>query len=270
MLRKPAVAGQFYPGSALQLEKAVKDCLIDSPKEKAVAAISPHAGYIYSGHVAGALYSAIEIPDNIILIGPNHTGLGEMVSIMTDGEWETPLGSMKVNKTLAHMLLESADIFSDDTAAHEREHSLEVQLPFIYTLNKMASFVPITVMRASVNECAAMGLAIARVIASYRTSYGKQTLIIVSSDMNHYESDKTTRKKDELAISKALALDASGLLQVTAQKGITMCGVIPAAIAIVAAKELGAKKARLVKYATSGETSGDYGHVVGYAGIVIS
>ncbi|MBI5888410.1 MAG: AmmeMemoRadiSam system protein B [Deltaproteobacteria bacterium] len=266
MLRKPAVAGQFYPGSALQLEKAVKGCLIDAPKEKAVAAISPHAGYIYSGHVAGALYSSIEIPDNIILIGPNHTGLGEMVSVMTDGEWETPLGIMKVNGALARMLLESSDIFSDDMAAHEREHSLEVQLPFIYTLNKNASFVPITVMRADFDECSEMGLAIARVVAAY----GKHTLILVSSDMNHYESDKTTRKKDELAIGRALALDASGLLQVTAQKGITMCGVIPAAIAIVAAKELGAKKARLVKYATSGETSGDYGHVVGYAGIVIS
>lgn len=266
MLRKPAVAGQFYPGSAQQLEKAVKGYLIDAPKEKAVAAISPHAGYIYSGHVAGALYSSIEIPDSIILIGPNHTGLGDSASIMTDGQWETPLGVMNINKTLAGMLIESSAVFSVDIAAHEREHSLEVQLPFIYTLNKMASFVPVTVMRAGFSEVLEMGLAIAKVIAAY----GKQTLILVSSDMNHYESDKQTRKKDELAIDKALSLDAKGLLEVTAQKEITMCGVIPAAIAIVAAKELGAKKARLVKYATSGETSGDYGHVVGYAGIVIS
>ncbi len=266
MLRKPAVAGQFYPGIALQLENAVRGYLIDAPREKAVAAISPHAGYIYSGHVAGALFSAIEIPDSVILIGPNHTGLGQRASVMGSGEWEIPLGRMKINEGLARMLLDASPLFSNDTAAHSREHSLEVQLPFIYTLNKNASFVPVTVMHAGFKECSEMGQAIASVIASY----GKETLILVSSDMNHYESDKTTRKKDELAIQKALALDAKGLLGVTSDKDITMCGVIPATIAIIAAKELGASKARLVKYATSGETSGDYGHVVGYAGIVIS
>jgi AmmeMemoRadiSam system protein B len=265
MLRSACVAGQFYPAGAVELEAAVRGFLTGGPAKKAVAAVAPHAGYVYSGPVAGAVFSSIEIPDDIILIGPNHTGLGQKVSIMTTGTWEMPFGRMEINEGLAASLLKSSALFSEDGTAHINEHSLEVELPFIHYLNPDASFVPITVMQAGYGECVEAGAAIAKAVSAY----GEEVLIVVSSDMNHYESDSTTRKKDNLAIEKVLSLDAKGLLETTSQHGISMCGVIPAAIAIEAAKRLGAKEGRLVKYATSGDTSGDLDHVVGYAGIVI-
>ncbi|MBI5238541.1 MAG: AmmeMemoRadiSam system protein B [Deltaproteobacteria bacterium] len=268
MIRMACVAGQFYPGDGRALEKAVQACLSSAgaKKERAKAVIVPHAGYMYSGHVAGAVYSSVEIPDNIVLIGPNHTGLGQRASIMDSGVWETPLGSVNINEGLAGLILENCKLFSKDSLAHMREHSLEVQLPFLYHLNKNISIVPITVMHAEFRECSIMGKALAKAL----TEFKKDALIVVSSDMNHYESDSVTRKKDKLAVDKALALDAKGLLDITSSKDITMCGVIPAAMAIAAAKELNAENARLVKYATSGDVSGDHDQVVGYAGIIIN
>ncbi len=264
MIRKARVAGQFYPEDPAGLLKSVKQSLTGGVEEKAIAIVAPHAGYIYSGGVAGAIYSSVTVPDTMVLIGPNHTGLGKMASIMTEGQWETPLGNVAINGELAAAILGSTGLFSDDTSAHLMEHSLEVQLPFIYCRNKRASIVPITVMHGNFKECEEMGKGIARAI----TEYGKDVLIVASSDMNHYESDRITREKDRLAIDRALSLDAKGLLQVASSKGITMCGVIPAAISIIAAKALGAREARLVKYATSGEASGDFEQVVGYAGIL--
>lgn len=268
MIRKPCVAGQFYPGGGMALEKAVQGFLLPEGgrKEKALAVIVPHAGYMYSGHVAGAVYSSVEIPDHIVLIGPNHTGLGERAAVMDSGSWETPIGSVNINQGLAGLMLENCKLFSKDGVAHMREHSLEVQLPFLYHLNKNISIVPITVMHWEFRECSIMGKAVAKALSEFK----KDALIVVSSDMNHYESDSVTRKKDKLAIDKALALDAKGLLDITSDKDITMCGVIPAAIGIAAAKELKATNARLVKYATSGDTSNDYEQVVGYAGIIMN
>ena len=267
MLRKPCVAGKFYPADGLELSKNVRGYLAgaSAAREKAVAVIAPHAGYIYSGHVAGALYASVEIPDDVILIGPNHTGLGADASVMAKGSWETPLGKVGINEKLASSVLSSSPLFKEDTSAHIMEHSLEVQLPFLLEINRNVRIVPVTLMRASADNCVLMGKAIADAVASY----GKKVLIAVSSDMNHYESDKKTRQKDALAIDRVLSLDAKGLLEVASSRDITMCGVIPAAVAIAAAKSLGAVEARLVKYATSGDTSGDYSHVVGYAGILI-
>ena len=267
MLRRPCVAGQFYPARAAGLEKEVLGFLAAGAgkKTRAMAVIAPHAGYVYSGHVAGAVYSAIEIPDDVILIGPNHTGLGEDVSVMTEGEWEMPFGTMEINTGLAERIVASSTLFTPDTLAHAREHSLEVQLPFIHYLNAKARIVPITVMRADKKTSAALGTAIAGVIKGYEGD----VLIAVSSDMNHYESDRMTRQKDQLAIAQVLALDPDGLLDVTDENEITMCGALPTAVALNAVKKLGATQARLVKYATSGEISGDLDHVVGYAGIVI-
>ena len=233
-------------------------------EEKVLAIMAPHAGYIYSGGVAGSVYSAVAVPETVVLIGPNHTGMGEMASIMTVGQWQTPLGNMDINLELAAAIFRSSRLFSDDASAHQMEHSLEVQLPFVYCRNKRASIVPITVARTDFKKCEEMGKGIATAIAGY----GKDVLIVASSDMNHYDSDKITREKDRLAIDMALRLDARGLLQVVSSKGITMCGAIPAAISIVAAKALGAQEARLVKYATSAEASGDFERVVGYAGML--
>lgn len=264
MIRKARVAGQFYPEDRNGLLEAVKKFLTGGAGEKAIAIVAPHAGYVYSGGVAGAVYSAVTVPDTVVLIGPNHTGLGKMASIMTEGQWETPLGNVAINRELASVILGSTGLFSEDASAHLMEHSLEVQLPFIHCRNIRSSFVPITVMHGNFKECEEMGKGIAGAV----TAYGKDVLIVASSDMNHYESDRITREKDKLAIERALSLDPKGLLQVTSSKGITMCGVIPAAIAIVAAKILGAREARLVKYATSGEASGDFEQVVGYAGML--
>ncbi len=266
MIRKPAVANQFYPGDPQTLEKTVRGMVDDNAaKEEAVAIIAPHAGYIYSGRVAGSIYSRVKIQDNIILLGPNHTGLGERVAIMASGRWDMPFGSIQVNERLASLIMEESVRFSDDITAHSGEHSLEVQLPFIHHFNPKASIVPITIMHMTYDMCEELGKAIANAIRKYK---GK-VLIAVSSDMNHYESDAVTKKKDKKAIDKILALNPKGLMETVSNEDISMCGIIPAAIALVAAKELGAKTAKLINYATSGDTSGDYAHVVGYAGILI-
>ena len=270
-MRSPCVADRFYPGDPALLRESLGKYLgnLAEKRERALVVVAPHAGYVYSGSVAGAVYSEIEVPDRVILLGPNHTGIGKGFALMATGEWETPLGRVRVNEDLAKGLLGASPLFSEDASAHKLEHSLEVQLPFLQVLNPKASIVPITLMHATFSECQALGRAIAKTVAS-ATSTGEEVLLVVSSDMNHYESDKITRAKDELAIERVLALDAEGLLKVTSEKNITMCGVVPTAVAIVAAKELGAKGARLVSHTTSGETSGDYDQVVGYAGMVIA
>ena len=265
-IRKPCVAGRFYPGSKAGLEKSVASYLVDTPKEDALVLICPHAGYMYSGKTAGMAFSSVNIPERVILIGPNHTGFGTDASVMTSGTWEIPTGKVEIDEELASEVLASSPLFQRDSEAHENEHSLEVQLPFIHAINPSAEIVPITVMRAGRSECEEMGKALARVISKAKG----ETLLLVSSDMNHYESDEVTRAKDSLAIEKITALDARGLLEVTGKEDITMCGVLPAAIAIFAAKALGATRARLISHTTSGETSGDMNEVVGYAGIVIS
>ncbi|MFQ5586711.1 MAG: AmmeMemoRadiSam system protein B [Thermodesulfobacteriota bacterium] len=266
MLRNPAVAYQFYPGEPAELEKTVTSFETgETPREDAIALIAPHAGYIYSGKVAGSVYSSVRICDNVILLGPNHTGLGEMVSLMPSGSWAIPTGTVDINSDLAHLLLEESHLFSPDENAHLREHSLEVQLPFVHHFNAEARIVPVTIMHLNAGDCEELGEAVARAIKKF----DDEVLIAVSSDMNHYESDEVTRAKDKRALDRVLALDVEGLLKTTQDENISMCGVIPAAVAISAAKELGATSAKLVDYATSGDTSGDYDHVVGYAGIVI-
>lgn len=265
-IRKPCVAGRFYPGTKAGLDESVSAFLVDAPKEDAKVLISPHAGYMYSGATAGAVFSSANIPDRVILLGPNHTGAGPDASVMPSGSWEIPTGRVEVDEELASQVIASSPLFMSDFEAHVMEHSLEVQLPFVHRINPSAKIVPITVMRANKKECELMGRALARVVTGAK---GK-TLILVSSDMNHYEPDGVTRKKDLLAIEKMTALDAKGLLEVTGKKDITMCGVLPAAIAIYAAKALGAKSGRLVSHTTSGEASGDMASVVGYAGLIIT
>ncbi len=284
MKRKPAVAGQFYSGTASKLSIQVRQYIPVSPEsvpevsgpEKIIGMISPHAGLMYSGAVAGALYSRIEFPKTFILIGPNHTGLGRPVSIMSSGEWEIPTGVLKIDSALAEKIVHSSHrkmdpdesgeyLIEEDADAHLREHSLEVQLPFILYFSSDVMIVPITMMANSLEACKLIGDVLADAIknAEYPVT------IVASSDMTHYETDSAARAKDRKVINKILELDPEGLYKTVVREAISMCGFAPATAMLYAAQKLGAKKAALVKYMTSGDVSGDYGAVVGYAGIVI-
>ncbi len=266
MIRKPSVAGQFYNEKAEKLKKQVEKYIVHGlKKEKAIGVISPHAGLMYSGHVAGVVYSSIQFPDTFILIGPNHTGMGANVSIMASGQWEIPTGIFSIDEKLSRKIIEKSSYVSENIQAHLFEHSLEVQLPFIAYFSDSVKIVPITVMRASLEVCGKIGDAIAEAIRDI----GYDVVILASSDMSHYEPDYIARKLDKLALDEILNLNPEGLYGVVYKEGISMCGVLPTVIMLYAAKKLGAKEARLVKYSTSGDTSGDYDRVVGYAGVII-
>jgi AmmeMemoRadiSam system protein B len=227
---------------------------------------------VYSGPVAGAVYSSIELPGTFVLIGPNHTGLGEPVSLMAKGEWETPLGKVRIDEGLAAAILSRSQLVREDTLAHLKEHSLEVQLPFIQYLRKEFTIVPIQMMDTRLETCLALGNALADAIQDHARAASDEgrVLIVASSDMSHYISAEAAKKKDHKAIQRMLDLDAQGLYYTVRDENITMCGYGPAVAMITACKALGAKKAELIKYMNSGEVSGDYDQVVGYAGIVVS
>ncbi len=266
MKRMPAVAGQFYQGNASRLRTQVEQYVLTGVlKEKVIGIISPHAGLMYSGHVAGAVYSSIEFPDTFILVGPNHTGHGSSVSIMASGSWEMPIRSFLIDDDLSKKLIAKIPSAEDDSRAHRFEHSLEVQLPFIAFFSESTKIVPISVMKASLKECEEIGKGIAAAIKDSRLN----VIIAASSDMSHYVSDETAKRLDSLALKSVLNLDPENLYNIVIKESISMCGYIPATIMLYAAKELGAKETRLIKYATSAEVSGDYDHVVGYAGVIV-
>jgi MEMO1 family protein len=265
-VRKPAVAGSFYPGSKKELSDLVESMVQhEEPKEEAIGIVCPHAGYVYSGPVAGATISRVQVTDTVIIIGPNHTGLGLPFSIMTAGKWETPLGAVEVDSHLATKLLETSDYLEEDTEAHLREHSIEVQLPFLQHFKKDVKIVPIILAHDSGEVYKNIGHEIAGVLKDF----GRDVLILASSDMTHYEPEEQARRKDSSAIEAVIKLDADELLARVARQNISMCGYGPVVALITAAKALGAQKATLALYQTSGETSGDFSSVVGYAGIVI-
>jgi MEMO1 family protein len=238
-----------------------------APRNHAFGIVAPHAGYMYSGRVAGAVYSRIEIPTRAIIMCPNHTGLGRPLSIMPQGVWETPLGAMQIDGEMCDLLMEVNPALEDDIMAHRFEHALEVQLPFLQRLcSAELRFVPITVGISEWDHLARLGRSVAEAVQRADSD----VLIIASSDMNHYESDAVTRVKDAKAIEPMLNLDASGLYDAVHREDISMCGFGPAAAMILACRQLGATHAELVRYATSADESGDYDRVVGYAGIVVN
>ena len=288
MLRSPAVAGYFYKAAPEALKKQVESFIVRGTiKKKAIGIVVPHAGLIYSGGVAGAVYSSIEIPDTLVLIGPNHTGLGAGISIMSGGSWETPLGTVEIDEVLASSILSQSRRIHEDSAAHLREHSLEVQLPFIQYFKKKCKIVPIQMLDTRLETCLEVGRAIAEAInvsgpgprkreqpreqseISEAKTAVHNVLIVASSDMSHYERAEKAKEKDSRAIHSILNLDPEGLYRVVRDYEITMCGYGPTVAMLTAAKMLGAKCAELIKYSNSGETSGDYEKVVGYAGILI-
>jgi AmmeMemoRadiSam system protein B len=266
MIRKPIVAGQFYPASAKELKAMIKGMVKEaSAKEDAIGLVSPHAGYIYSGRVSGAVISRISFKDTFIIMGPNHTGLGKPFSIMTEGSWQTPLGEVPIDAELGQRLLSTSKHLEEDDKAHFYEHSIEVQLPFLQYFKPDFKLVPIIFGHPD----GAIHKEVGREIARAVRELGREVVIIASSDMTHYEPQESAQKKDTQAIGAMLNLDEDELLKRVAQFNITMCGYAPAVSLIAAAKELGASGAELVKYQTSGDVTGDFSSVVGYAGIII-
>jgi len=269
MLRSPAVAGQFYPGSEASLVKTLNALVPElHPEERkeALAVVSPHAGYIYSGGVAGETFARVKVPENVIILGPNHTGHGAPIALMAQGSWDMPMGEVTINKELAAQIAKNSPLVEIDEIAHQFEHSLEVQVPFLQYIQKNLSIAPIVVSHVSYETCFAVGKGLAAAIKSY----GKPVLIVASTDMTHYESRQSASAKDSLALERIKALDPEGLYNTVIGKRISMCGIMPATVTLVAALVLGAKKAELIRYTDSGETSGDTIHVVGYAGLVIT
>jgi len=270
-VRTPAVAGRFYPGRAEELLREVREFTstgkipTETGRIAAIGCVAPHAGYIYSGGVAGAVYSRLKIPERCVILCPNHTGKGRPLAILASTTWQTPLGEVAADADMSARLLHRFPALQEDSAAHRAEHAIEVQLPFLQALRPELKIVPIAIGTSDFNVLRGLGEALADVIANQK----KKVLIIASSDMNHYESDAITRVKDHKAIERVLTMDARGLWEVVMNEDISMCGFGPTIVMLTAAKLLGATSATLVKYATSGDVSGDYESVVGYAGIIV-
>lgn len=267
-IRMPAVSGSFYPSSAVELKEQIS-LFIDKKAHKvgAIACMLPHAGYIYSGRVAAETISYVHIKERIILLGPNHTGVGSKFSIMSQGIWQTPLGNIEIDEELASRILRHTEYMEDDRFAHLYEHSLEVELPILQYINCNFKIIPIVISSNEVETLKRVGISIAAAITE--AGLKDSVLIVASSDMSHYEPLVSAKKKDAVAIDSILALDEDKLMKKVAELNISMCGYAPVTVMLTAAKLLGAKTAKLIKYQTSADVTKDKNSVVGYAGIVI-
>ncbi len=270
MIRRPAVAGQFYPADPESLRNELDQMLEGRrPPETgphAIAVIVPHAGYVYSGRVAAATYTSVPLPSRAVLLGPNHTGEGQAIAVMCEGSWRLPLGDAPIDSDLASAILSLCSSAQADATAHRREHSLEVQLPFLLHLRKEIRFVPISVGTLRLQPLMDLGEALAEAIRGA----GEEVLVVISSDMSHYLPADAAEREDRKALDRVLALDPEGLHRVVLKEGISMCGGAPAVAGLQAARRLGARAARLIAYANSGDTTGDDRSVVGYAGVAVT
>lgn len=267
MLRLPAVAGRFYPSNPAELRTLVQQCAKSEPGAQVTrvrACLVPHAGYIYSGRVAGAVFSRIALPQKILILGVRHFPRGASAAILSSGAWRTPLGDAPIDESLANAIREACPLLREDSVAHSGEHSLEVQLPFLQVLAPEFAFVPVALGTVRFEDVASVGEAIGRVLASLK----EEVLLLTTSDLNHYEDDATTRVKDRRAVERLLALDARGLYDVCRNEEISMCGLGPAVAMLTALKSLGGERTELIAYATSADVSGDTSAVVGYAGMI--
>jgi len=276
-VRRPTQAGSFYEGNAEALRAQIKRCFLDEfgPKKqpivnengprKLIGVVCPHAGYMYSGAVAANAYYALACdgkPDTVVILGPNHTGYGSGLAVVNEGFWRTPLGDVEVNGELANSIVREARVVDVDELAHRFEHSVEVQLPFLqYVYGSGFRFVPMCFQMQDLASVVEVGKALAKVLA------GKNAVVVASSDMTHYEPQRNAAAKDRLALKAVEAMDEKGFYSVIEEQSVTACGYGPIAALIVAAKGLGAKEAELLCYKTSGDVSGDYSSVVGYAAV---
>jgi AmmeMemoRadiSam system protein B len=272
MNRRPAVAGRFYPADPETLRSDLRDLTEGrTPPSGAVAPqgialLVPHAGYIYSGRVAAKTYTSVPLPGRIVILCPNHTGAGEAIAVNDEGAWETPLGAAPIDASLAGEILARCGAARVDAEAHRREHSLEVQIPFLQYLAGEFRFVPICVGTMRLPLLLDLGRAVAEAIDAAR----EDVLLVISSDMSHYLPAPVAEAQDRKAIDRVLAVDPEGLHRIVREEDISMCGVAPAVAGLEAARRRGARSGRLVAYGTSGDTSGDFDSVVGYAGVAIS
>ena len=278
-LRTPAVAGTFYPGTPDELRRAVQEALALSegarvarvarvegaPREKALAAIVPHAGYVYSGRVAGAVFGRLELPRDVVLLCFSHRGVGKEFAIWGEGAWRTPLGDVPVNAELARRLKDAFLPAEFDESGHLAEHSGEVQLPFLQAVRPDVRIVPVALSVAlddrSFAQLQAFGRALSRA--------GEDFLVVASTDLNHYEDQRSTARKDEAVIRAIERLDEAAVREAIVREQVSMCGYAPTIATISYAKAKGATSARTIVHATSGDASGDYDRVVGYVGMII-
>ena len=267
MIRRPAVAGSFYPAGEESLRSELQSLTRDPTPGTGtpLALMVPHAGYIYSGRIAARTYLAGALADRVVILGPNHTGEGERIAVQAEGAWRTPLGDAAIDAPLARAVLERVPRARMDAAAHRREHSIEVQVPFLQVLRPGFRFVPICVGTHDLDALLELGRGLAQAIGAT----GERVLLVLSSDMTHYEPAEVAKSRDRLALDRIAALDPQGLLDVVRDEGITMCGVAPTVAGLEAARGLGASRADLVAYGHSGERTGDDGSVVAYAGVAV-
>ncbi len=269
MLRLPVVAGRFYPSNPKELTALVREYSRPDPRYPATpvkAFLTPHAGYMYSGHVAAAVLARVELPQKVIILGVRHYPRGEDAAILSSGAWRTPLGDAPIDEALAEALRQECPLLCEDSVAHSGEHSLEVQVPFLQVLAPGFTFVPIALGTVRFESLVSVGQSLGRVLANAK----ENVVLLTTSDLNHYEDDATTRLKDRKAIDQLLALNPRGLYDTCRNEEISMCGLGPAVAMLTALNTLGVKKAELVKYATSADVSGDREQVVGYAGMIFS
>lgn len=265
MIRKPVVAGAFYPGNERELVREMREMVeVVESKQKVIGLISPHAGYVYSGSCAGKGFGRVEVPDTVILLGVNHHGLGHAYAVDGHDKWSTPLGEIEVDTVLRDELVRGSEVFAVDSNAGLKEHSLEVQVPFIQYINPRAKILPIAISSVNRSALIAGGHELARLIKD-RTDI----LMVSSTDMSHYIDADTAKKRDTKAIEKILELDAGGLFETVGEHRITMCGVAPTTMMLAAAVALGAKKAEIIEYTHSGKVSGDYYQVVAYLSLMV-
>jgi AmmeMemoRadiSam system protein B len=262
-LRMPVVAGQFYPAGGEALRRELAGYVPAAERRRYLGGLCPHAGYMYSGATAGALFGRLDVPGTAVLMGPKHHGDGAPYAVWPAGAWRTPLGDAPVNGEVAAAILEKCPALEADELAHRAEHSLEVVVPFIQFVNPEAAIVPVALAPMPMAEVQATGEGLAAALAPF----GDGVVVIISSDMTHYESAASAERKDTLALERLTALDPEGLLEVARAHDISMCGVWPAAVGLAAFRALGGTAGTLIKYTNSGETSGDYDHVVGYAAL---
>lgn len=275
-IRTPAVAGMFYPSEKNELKESIHQCFLHSfgpgklppteEKKKIYGVICPHAGYLYSGPIACHSFYSIssESPELFIIIGPNHWGVGCNVAAMKDCSWETPLGQVEVDSDAASELSKISNIVDLDFFSHTKEHSLEVQVPMLQEVYSKFKILPIILIDQEKNAAEEIGKAIATI------SKQKNSMIIGSSDFTHYEPNEFAHDQDKALIEPILDLDVDQFYKVLYEKNVTACGYGAIASTMIACKKLGATKGELLKYATSGDVTGDTSSVVGYGSIIFT